>query len=156
MTTRSRSEEAKKTPSEPTLDQKCTFRKRPFPKPSKFRRRARSLCCPSHENFSDSKKTPFLTPSRKGPGLTFDGLPVLVDRVVFKVVHFFVLGPILSPNGQSVKKCTFELSKVPPGSSPGRRSRGLSRALPQEPLSTSSRRRFATPFFDRKVKLWIV
>ncbi len=62
---------AEKTAFEATSVQKCTFRKGTFPKPLKFHRVARSLCCFSHTNFSDSEKVQLLTPSRKGPGPTF-------------------------------------------------------------------------------------
>ena len=98
---------AQKTPSEPTWGQKCTFRKRPFPKPSKFRRRARSLCYFSHENLSESKKTPFSTPSGKGPGLTFGGLPVLRVGVVLKFAHFFRVRAHFAPKRPKCEKVHF-------------------------------------------------
>jgi len=70
---------AKRAPLEPTWARKRTFRKRPLAKPRKILRVARSLYYFSHENFFDSEKTPFSTPSRKGPGPTF-GAPACLDR----------------------------------------------------------------------------
>ena len=61
----------------------------------------------SHENFSDSKKVRFLTPSRNAPGLTFGGLPVLVDGVVFKFAHFFRARAHFEPKRPKCEKVHF-------------------------------------------------
>ena len=117
--------------------------------------------CQNHENicashaasptfytrtFSTRKKHPFRPPPGRAPGPLLEPLRVQIVEQARLFANFFAFGPIFGPNGQSVKKCTFELSNVPPASAPGRRPRGPRSAKHRRPRSAprddASRRRF--------------